>query len=311
LYFSGYRTGEGAELWRTDGTPAGTVLVQDIRPGLAGSSPYYFTPLGDELYFNADDGVHGMAPWRYTTGAPAVTVTGRRVFYNHSTFDGRDPAATLADLAAVAPDKAALLPGQNWSFANVTSYSRGINGVLIEFAGMPPQTLTAEDFGFNVRGGRPTDSWRPAPPATVTALASPLGANIARYAITWPDGAIRNSWLEVTVKAEERTGLSIPDVFYFGNLVGESGDGSSPTAITSRDVLDTRRALGSSSDLTGRFDFDRSGRVTASDLLIVRGAVGRSLAGPFDRSTVAEFPATPWDRRAAAIRRFMYNPLLA
>lgn len=41
----------GAELWRTDGTGAGTVLVKDIFPGESSGAPAYLTPFGDYLYF--------------------------------------------------------------------------------------------------------------------------------------------------------------------------------------------------------------------------------------------------------------------
>ncbi|CAM9518465.1 unnamed protein product, partial [Ectocarpus sp. 8 AP-2014] len=41
----------GAELWRTDGTGAGTVLVKDIYPGERSGSPTSLTAFGDYLYF--------------------------------------------------------------------------------------------------------------------------------------------------------------------------------------------------------------------------------------------------------------------
>ena len=44
---------EDAELWRTDGTTAGTVLVTDIRPGPLSSSPGSFANLGGVLFFKA------------------------------------------------------------------------------------------------------------------------------------------------------------------------------------------------------------------------------------------------------------------
>ncbi|TAJ11994.1 MAG: hypothetical protein EPO68_13980, partial [Planctomycetota bacterium] len=56
--------GAGVELWRTDGTTAGTQLVADIRPGAAGSDPQRFTRCADELLFTADDGVTGRELWR-------------------------------------------------------------------------------------------------------------------------------------------------------------------------------------------------------------------------------------------------------
>jgi ELWxxDGT repeat protein len=49
----------GYELWKTDGTDAGTVLVKDIHPGVTGSDPWYLTEVGGRLFFTASDGTHG------------------------------------------------------------------------------------------------------------------------------------------------------------------------------------------------------------------------------------------------------------
>ena len=43
----------GSELWRTDGTPAGTYLIKDIRPGLLGSSPHDLTAFDGKVIFTA------------------------------------------------------------------------------------------------------------------------------------------------------------------------------------------------------------------------------------------------------------------
>ena len=67
--------------------------------------------------------------------APAAQVVGRRVFYNHSAFDGNSEAANAADDDAVAMNKLALRPGGTASFFNVTSYARGINGVMVDVGG--------------------------------------------------------------------------------------------------------------------------------------------------------------------------------
>ena len=39
LYFTANDGTNGNELWKSDGTAAGTVLVKDINPGATGSSP--------------------------------------------------------------------------------------------------------------------------------------------------------------------------------------------------------------------------------------------------------------------------------
>ncbi|MCF6130768.1 ELWxxDGT repeat protein [Flavobacterium wongokense] len=54
----------GRELWKTDGTAAGTVLVKDINPGTASSYPNNFMVLGGNAYFCANDGVNGNELWK-------------------------------------------------------------------------------------------------------------------------------------------------------------------------------------------------------------------------------------------------------
>jgi ELWxxDGT repeat protein len=45
----------GREPFVTDGTPGGTVLIGDVRPGPAGSNPAYFTPSANGVVFMTDD----------------------------------------------------------------------------------------------------------------------------------------------------------------------------------------------------------------------------------------------------------------
>ncbi len=53
----------GAELWRSDGTSAGTVQVKDIWAGTNGSAPAGFAAINGVLYFSADDGYTGTELW--------------------------------------------------------------------------------------------------------------------------------------------------------------------------------------------------------------------------------------------------------
>ncbi len=51
VYFSAYRTADGRELWKTDGTTAGTVLVKDISSG--SGNPSTMTEHNGFMYFSA------------------------------------------------------------------------------------------------------------------------------------------------------------------------------------------------------------------------------------------------------------------
>jgi ELWxxDGT repeat protein len=53
----------GRELWKSDGSSAGTGQIKDINPGAAGSSPVVLGAAGASLLFFADNGVNGAEPW--------------------------------------------------------------------------------------------------------------------------------------------------------------------------------------------------------------------------------------------------------
>ena len=64
LFFAANDGTHGEELWKTDGTPNGTVLVKDIRPGSAGSGINKPIVVGNTVFFKANDGVHGTELWK-------------------------------------------------------------------------------------------------------------------------------------------------------------------------------------------------------------------------------------------------------
>jgi len=63
LFFYHYDAVTGNELWKTDGTQAGTKMVKDIWPGSESSYPQELTSVNGILFFSADDGVHGKELW--------------------------------------------------------------------------------------------------------------------------------------------------------------------------------------------------------------------------------------------------------
>lgn len=216
--------------------------------------------------------------------AARVVEGGRRVFYNESVFDGESAAADANDDMAIAADKVALMPGQLASFANVTSYARGINGVMIDIAGLPGAPLSTEDFQFRVGLSNDTD-WTNAPAPSIATR--DLGDGVTRVTLVWPSddpntpqrepGSISGQWLQVVVLPTAATGLATGDAFYFGNAIGDTGNSPSNFWVTSADEIAARNHQGFNKPITDPYDFDRDGWVNATDQVIARNhqVIGR------------------------------------
>jgi hypothetical protein len=239
--------------------------------------------------------------------APPPAVVGRYTFYNRSAFDGNDPAPGPADDAAIAMDKAALRPGQVSTFDNITSYVRGINGVIVDLAGVPnAASVSAADFVLEAGVGT---TWAPVGGAAVNRRQDAGAPGVLRITLALPDGTAKNSWLRVTVKANANTGLTSPDVFYFGNLVGDAG-GVGPATVNATDLARTRAAVGTAgASVVNRYDFTRDGRVDAHDVTAARMNQGRSLAAPGSAGVSGDVATTvpPAPPARTASRRSLWD----
>jgi len=72
LFFYANDSIHGYELWKSDGTEAGTVMVKDIYIGKENSTIEGFTECNNILFFKADDGINGLELWK-TDGTEAGT----------------------------------------------------------------------------------------------------------------------------------------------------------------------------------------------------------------------------------------------
>lgn len=206
----------------------------------------------------------------------SVEVIERQLFYNNSSFDGNDAGISAADDNAVPGDKVALLPGGTASFVNYSSYSRGINGIMIDVAGLPSWTLSAGDFEFRVGNVNDPASWVQGPAPTAISVRTGAGfSGSSRVEVIWNDGEITGKWLEVTLKATTATGLKKPDVFYFGSAVGESGNSAANAVVDAADALGAQnnpRDEQNPAPIEFAYDYNRDGLVNATDVDIANAS---------------------------------------
>ncbi len=245
-----------------------------ISVASGGSGPFDTSFLGPSVdRLPVDD--FGDVVVRVTGDIPtSATVAGRYVFYNNSTFD--DPADGRLDDDAIAPDKTALLPGETAEFANYTSYSAGINGIMIDVAGIANAAAVGpHDFRFRVGNSENVETWQPAPVPQVSVRPAEGHDDTDRVTLIWDDNAIEKQWLQVTMLASANTGLGEDDVFYFGNAVGEAGNSSLEAMVTSVDEVLARNhpQIFVPAEISNPYDFNRDRMVSATDQILARNNV--------------------------------------
>jgi hypothetical protein len=283
----------------TDGSPvASTFRVNNYVVSQQGNPSVTMTDDGGFVAawnsWGQDGSLYGVYARRFaSTAPPATTVIARRVFYNRSVFDGDATVPNPSDDVAVPTNKVALLPGGTPTFLNVTSYTRGLNGIMIDLADLPGGVqLNADDFTFRSGTSADPSAWSagPAPAAVATRATAP-----GRYRVTlmWPDydpkdasglpQAVANGWLEVRLKANGRTNLAADDVFYFGNLIGETGAANAAGRL-GVDAADLGRARAaqvasgaSTASMNNACDFNRDGKVNVLDVGIARSRQGMTI----------------------------------
>jgi hypothetical protein len=239
---------------------------------------------------------------------PRPTIVSRLAFYNKSNWDGQNGSSNIADNLAIATDKQALLPGQTATFQNYTSYSNGLNGVIIDvrdFEGV----ISEDDFTLLVGNSNDIGTWQPAPDPTIIAMYPGFGVGgTTRFELLWDNNEIENEWLQVTLKADAVTKLAAPDVFYFGNAIGESGNSPTDATVDAADVLaaqNNHTGPGGAS-ITNPYDYNRDKQVDDQDELVAQsnpsgmsplqlitapaagaGSAAGLIAAPLEANTVA------------------------
>ena len=272
-------TPAGDEVWRyvSPYISTGELGPEDPVPnlGLPG-------PILSSLYANFTfQAIH--YPLNYTPQLTS-TIAGRHLFYNQSgnstRYDGNDLAINASDDLAIATDKTAYL----WedagaaTFVNVSSYTKGINGIMVDISGSHPN-ITTDDFIFRVGNNNSPGTW-----ATIeaTSISVRAGAGVDggdRVTIIWNGAAAPfKQWLEVIVLANADTGLAQKvghpvghgDAFFFGNAPGNIGVGDSAVnslvnALDEAGIRANPALLASNIPISTVYDVNRNASVNATD----------------------------------------------
>jgi ELWxxDGT repeat protein len=161
LYFQANDGATGAELWRSDGSGAGTWRVTDIGPGAAGAGLSWIVGSadGETLYFGATTAEHGREPW-VLPDATAPRATGHafdapaqalRVTFSENvsgTLDASDLALTN------------LTTGQTVPAVSVTvSFDAATRTASFTFPGLARGALPDGNYRATLPAGSLADRW--------------------------------------------------------------------------------------------------------------------------------------------------------
>jgi RHS repeat-associated protein len=229
----------------------------------------------------ADDGANQtLVTFEITT---EVNVTDQRVYYKGSDFaeGGSNIPAALDPLKVIAV--AGAVP-QTLSYSNLINSSRGINGIVLDIAGLGSDTLTTADLivrmspqGVFEEAANPPGNWTLAPQPSVF-VTSGTATTPARVRLEWPDDAITNRWLRIEVRDTPNTGLIKPEVFYVGHLLGETtGPSDGVYTVSFADIAMIRAAIGQSVGVGSIYDIDKNRIVSFADISAMRSNVGAQL----------------------------------
>ncbi|MEQ1830595.1 MAG: proprotein convertase P-domain-containing protein, partial [Pirellula sp.] len=227
----------------------------------------------------ASDEDGGTSTTSFTFDA-LVAITRYQAYYRGSDYQ------TLGGVnAAIDSSKSFLRAStgnQNAGPSIIINYSLGINGVVLDIAGLPSANLSVSDFIFRASptgtGGVVTpSSWLAAPtPLSIDVISGSL-ISPARVLIQWENNAIQNRWLQIIVKANGNTGLVDREVYYLGHALAEA-DFSTPYRVTAADLSLIQSAISNNIvAISNLRDFNKDRRVSSADLSLVQSRISNTI----------------------------------
>jgi len=226
----------------------------------------------------SDSSLTGNAQVNIQVGTAEVPATIVGSFVNHTGYTGGGSSIDMGKSLAKESASPTLL-----TYNNLINSSRGINGLLFDVQDLAG-TVTASDFVFQMsptgafnEGANPVAGWQSAPAPSSFSVTT-TGFSTSTIDIQWPNNAIANRWLRVTVLANANTGLAADEVYYVGHLLGETtGPSGSVFTVAFADITPIRGAVGSTVNANSIHDIDKNGTVAFADISAMRSSVGGQL----------------------------------
>jgi len=177
VFFTANDGVHGVELWKTDGTEAGTVLVRDIEPGSGNSDAIELINFSGALYFSLYEGTQEGRLWRTDGTTAGTTPTNDLISLNENTFlEAFTVSNDLMFVSAYESTDEALL-NHLWS-TDGTSGGTTLLGTFEDLneIGLYPQAVGSSVF-FNAYSNEDEGLWKSDGTVAGTQLVSELFSN--------------------------------------------------------------------------------------------------------------------------------------
>jgi len=280
--------------YHTDPVPSGGVgqnftitltLPSSPPSGYASSGTFYLGMKTDALGFVTESNESNNGPgfyqithdWDSFLMNPA-SVVGSSVVY--SEWTGWGPG--FADNKVMAREAANPQP---LSYANLINSAAGITNINFFTDSLANvDAISLSDFEFQVsplgafdESAHPPATWQSSAVLPSVAAGRGFGTS-SSINLSWPPQSVLNRWLRVTLKANQNTGLSSPEVFYIGHLLGEvTGETNGVYTVSFADIAEIRSRVGQDVGASSWHDIDKNALISFADISAMRGNIGAQL----------------------------------